>query len=150
MSFTPPRIGLLKQVIAWLRICPGLTASFICGFLWMLVSWQVGGPKINLGASGAVLVACSIVAELFHQRWEFHWIIRRARGATRHDLEKVQPIGFDTSRVDSKLKALAKHNEYDSQLGDWYVGTTVMRVDRYLAISIGVVAVVGSVVWGYA
>ena len=149
MSYSPPKVGLFESFFAWWRVCPGLSISFAVGFCWAVISWVVDGEKIYLGASGAVLVACSIVAELFHQRWEFHWIIRRALGAVRHDLESVQPIGYDTSRVDSRLKPLASRVEYDKQLGDWYVGTTAHRVDRNLAVSIGIVAIVGSLMWGY-
>ncbi len=97
------------------------------------------------------MVGFSILSEIMHQKWEFAWIIRRGRGAAFQDLPSFQPIGYQTSRVEDILKPLSISSEYDEQTtGDWYVGTTAMRVDRLISIGIGAMAIIGSLVWGYA
>jgi hypothetical protein len=116
----------------------------------MTVSFLVDHEKITFAASGAVLVSLSIVAGLIHQKWPLRWIIERAKGSTLDDLPEIQPIGFETDRVSDVLKKLSRANEYDDKLGDWYVGTTAVRVDRYILVAIGVSAIIGSLVWGYA
>ena len=149
MDIKLPSFSLRTRLKSLVLVSPYAFGCLTLSSSWMAVSAYVDCGKINLAASGAIMVALAIVAELFHSRWEFSWIIRRGRGAAFHDLPKIQPIGYNTDRVSEILQPLAKKSEYDSQLGDWYVGTTTVRLDLRINIVIGAMAIIGSVVWGY-
>lgn len=144
-----PTYSLFVRLKSMVLASPQTAACLLLSSTWMLVSAYIDCEKINFAASGAIMVALAIIAELFHNRWEFSWIIRRGRGAAIHDLPKIQPIGYNTSRVSEILQPLAKKSEYDPQLGDWYVGTTTVRIDIFINIIIGLMAIIGSIVWGY-
>lgn len=149
MKVTLPTFSWRARLKSLILISPYIFGCLILSIVWMILSAYIGSEKINLAASGAIMVALAVVAELFHNRWEFSWIIQRAKGAIFQDLDKVQPIGYNTERIKNILQPLAKKSEYDSQLGDWYVGTTTIRLDLWINLIIGAMAIFGSVVWGY-
>lgn len=136
---------------------PVFDILFSC-WMWVIVcrlfEWQVP-------ASGSVVIAGTIAAEIFWLSAEWRWSLNALRGDVfkrssngyyecRENNGELIKLGGVTGHDLDRFYYAAKKSELPSGLfGKWYGRSTVKRFERIVAWSIAISAIVGTLLWGY-
>lgn len=158
-------------ILCWLEIGKEIWITLSLGWCWLFVSFFL---SYQVPSSGAVLVCCAIVSDLFFARKRFRTyprsevgnligfgLVETTQGKYALFYKGLFIIG-ETDGFRESIRALlglskddewTKYSYIDTRLVEgtfWICGFTIDRVEKVISTSIIISAVFGTLIWGYS
>jgi len=159
----------LNRFISWYETAPLLWGLLFVGWLWVIFSLAV---SFEFPSSGAVLICCAVLGEVYferihYRRWpmaaageqKYAELTRQKDKAVTLNTESIIMIG-DIMRGGHYrgLLSISKPNEWsdkaifykrDRNGLFWNYTHTIRRVERVATYAVVISVVVGTAIWGY-
>ena len=164
------RFGLWVRVLAFVRLTWPMFHLLGVGFGWVVLSCRL--TRFNFPASGAVLVCCCIISDLWFQvcRWRNviskfrHHYIFEFKAEKQENIHRIygyrtspenQKAAFHASGIEKKndavylLRRLSRISHYTTDQHHWNIHATAVVLERIIVVIVAFSAVIGTFVWGY-